>query len=97
VPRLSGFNPGICLTTDEKHGKTLVRVVIHKHNICCNRLFVFIVVLPYGIEKVSVVEKLTFVLLVPESKAVNERNLSEGQWEDRKQWSLGVGQRRKAF
>jgi len=30
-------------------------------------------------------------------KAMNERNLSEGQWEDRKQWSLGVGQRRKAF
>jgi hypothetical protein len=30
-------------------------------------------------------------------KAMNERNLSEGQWEDREQWSLGVGQRRKAF
>jgi hypothetical protein len=30
-------------------------------------------------------------------KAINERNLSEGQWEDRKQWSLGVGKRRKAF
>ena len=28
-------------------------------------------------------------------KAMNERNLHEGQWEDRKQWSLGVGQRRK--
>jgi hypothetical protein len=27
----------------------------------------------------------------------NERNLKEGQWEDRKQWSLGVGQRRKTF
>jgi len=27
-------------------------------------------------------------------KATNERNLNEGQWEDRKQWSLGVGQRR---
>jgi len=27
-------------------------------------------------------------------KAMNERNLNEGQWEDRKQWSLGVGQRR---
>jgi len=27
-------------------------------------------------------------------KAVNERNLNEGQWEDRKQWSLGVGERR---
>ena len=24
-------------------------------------------------------------------------NLNEGQWEDRKQWSLGVGQRRKTF
>jgi hypothetical protein len=30
-------------------------------------------------------------------KTMNERNLSEGQWEDRKQWSLGVGQRRKVF
>jgi len=30
-------------------------------------------------------------------KAMNERNLNEGKWEDRKQWSLGVGQRRKAF
>ena len=30
-------------------------------------------------------------------KAMNERNLKEGQWEDRKQWSLGVGQRRKSF
>jgi hypothetical protein len=30
-------------------------------------------------------------------KAMNERNLNEGQCEDRKQWSLGVGQRRKAF
>jgi len=27
-------------------------------------------------------------------KAMNERNLNEGQWEDRKWWSLGVGQRR---
>ena len=27
-------------------------------------------------------------------KAMNERNLNEGQWEYRKQWSLGVGQRR---
>ena len=24
-------------------------------------------------------------------------NLNEGQWEDRKQWSLGVGQRRTTF
>ena len=30
-------------------------------------------------------------------KAMNERNLNEGQWEDKKQWSLGVGQRRKTF
>jgi len=30
-------------------------------------------------------------------KAMNERNLNEGQWEDRKQWSLGVGQSRKKF
>jgi hypothetical protein len=30
-------------------------------------------------------------------KAMNEKNLKEGQWEDRKQWSLGVGQRRKSF
>ena len=22
---------------------------------------------------------------------------NEGQWEDRKQWSLGIGQRRKTF
>jgi hypothetical protein len=26
-----------------------------------------------------------------------ERNLQEGQWEDRRQWSLGVGQREGAF
>jgi hypothetical protein len=30
-------------------------------------------------------------------KAINERNLNEGQWGDRKHWSLGVGQRRKTF
>jgi hypothetical protein len=30
-------------------------------------------------------------------KAMHERNLNEGQWEDRKKWSLGVGQRRKTF
>jgi hypothetical protein len=30
-------------------------------------------------------------------KAMNERNLSEGRWEDGKKWSLGVGQRRKTF
>jgi len=27
-------------------------------------------------------------------KAMNETNLNEGQWEDRKQWSLGVELRR---
>jgi hypothetical protein len=30
-------------------------------------------------------------------KAMHERNLKEDQGEDRKQWSLGVGQRRKTF
>jgi hypothetical protein len=30
-------------------------------------------------------------------KAMDERNLNDGQWEDRKQWSLGVEQGRKAF
>jgi hypothetical protein len=30
-------------------------------------------------------------------KAMNERNLSEGQWEDSKKWSLGFEQRRNAF
>jgi hypothetical protein len=30
-------------------------------------------------------------------KAMCERNLNVGQWEDRKRWSLGVGQRRKTF
>jgi hypothetical protein len=30
-------------------------------------------------------------------KAMHERNPNEGQWEERKQWSLGVGQRRKTF
>jgi hypothetical protein len=30
-------------------------------------------------------------------KATNERNLRDGQWEDRKQWSLGVEQHRKVF
>jgi hypothetical protein len=30
-------------------------------------------------------------------KAMNERNLKEGQWEVRKQWSLGVGQGIKTF
>ena len=30
-------------------------------------------------------------------KAVNERKLNEGQWEDRKRWSLGVGQQRTTF
>jgi len=31
------------------------------------------------------------------TKAMNESNLNGGQWEDRKQWSLGVGQRRTTF
>ena len=30
-------------------------------------------------------------------KGMNERNLNEGQWEDRKQWSLGVGHVEKRF
>jgi hypothetical protein len=30
-------------------------------------------------------------------KATNGRNLKEGQWEDREQWSLGVGQHGKTF
>ena len=30
-------------------------------------------------------------------KATKERNLNEGQWEDRKQWSIGVGQVEKRF
>ena len=30
-------------------------------------------------------------------KGMNVRNLKEGQWEDRNQWSLGVGQGRKKF
>jgi hypothetical protein len=30
-------------------------------------------------------------------KTMNERNLSEGQWEDTKKWSIGFGQRRKTF
>ena len=30
-------------------------------------------------------------------KAMNDRNLNEGQREDSKQWSLGVGQRGKTF
>jgi hypothetical protein len=30
-------------------------------------------------------------------KTIKERNINEGQWEDRKQWSLGVGQRRKTY
>jgi ABC-type taurine transport system ATPase subunit len=29
--------------------------------------------------------------------AMHERKLNEGQWEDRKQWSLSGGQRRKTF
>jgi hypothetical protein len=30
-------------------------------------------------------------------KTMNGRNLKEGLWEDREQWNLGVGQRRKSF
>jgi len=30
-------------------------------------------------------------------KAMNARNLNEGQCEDMKQWNLGVGQGRKTF
>jgi hypothetical protein len=30
-------------------------------------------------------------------KSMKEENLNEGQWEDRKRWTLGVGQRRKKF
>ena len=30
-------------------------------------------------------------------KAMNERNLDEGQWDDRKQWRVRVGQRRTKF
>ena len=30
-------------------------------------------------------------------RAMNDINLNEGQWEDRKRWSLGVGQRRNQF
>jgi hypothetical protein len=30
-------------------------------------------------------------------KDMNERKLNEGQWEDTKQWSLGVGQRIKSL
>jgi hypothetical protein len=39
-----------------------------------------------------------FVCMIrKQKKAMNERNLNEGQWEDRKQWSLGVRQHRKTF
>jgi hypothetical protein len=30
-------------------------------------------------------------------KATNERNLSEGHWEDRKKWSLGSDNVKKTF
>jgi hypothetical protein len=30
-------------------------------------------------------------------KVMNERNLNEGQWKARKQWSLSVGKHRKKF
>lgn len=31
------------------------------------------------------------------TRAMSARNLSEGQWNDRKTWKLGIGQRRKTF
>jgi hypothetical protein len=34
---------------------------------------------------------------IPKKKRENEGILNEVQWEDRKQWSLGVGQRIKTF
>jgi len=33
MPRFCELYPGICLTVEEKHGKTSVRVDIHKHTI----------------------------------------------------------------
>jgi hypothetical protein len=30
-------------------------------------------------------------------KAMNDRNLQEGQWKDRRQWNLGVGQPGRKF
>jgi hypothetical protein len=30
-------------------------------------------------------------------KAMNERNLNEGKWKNRKEWRLGVEQGRKTF
>jgi hypothetical protein len=37
--------------------------------------------------------RLKKICMEGKRKAKNEKNLNEGQWEDRKQWSLGVGQR----
>ena len=39
VPRLCRFYPGICLTTEKKHGKTSVRVV-HSSTVCYFRLVI---------------------------------------------------------
>jgi hypothetical protein len=32
-----------------------------------------------------------------DKEGMKGRNLKEGQWEDREQWSLGVAHRRKTF
>jgi hypothetical protein len=41
---------------------------------------------------ISVVfENFFYVLRKYDINDMNEINLTEGQWEDRKQWSLGVG------
>lgn len=30
-------------------------------------------------------------------KAMSDRNLNDGQWENRREWNLGIGQRRRTF
>jgi len=48
VPRYCGFYPGICLTTEEKHGKTSVRVAIPKHTIyICIYVYIYIYIYVY--------------------------------------------------
>jgi len=47
--------------------------------------------------KLKITQNLPYTRTEGIRKVMNERNLNEGQWEDRKQWSLGVGQRRKTF
>ena len=42
-------------------------------------------------------KKKTKEKLDGKNKEGHERNQHKGQWEDRKQWSLGFGQRRKKF